>query len=163
MTMEMRQYAPYPTPLAEIVDGLHYRDGWHFSLVDNERDPASTHGSAAGGLTLRVLIRCVDSYSDKAIRCEGCGQRRADFHVYHFFIVPAATYNRAAWTRWLFDCIVKVETHEAMEFFVVGDPTKGSDRPFAPTHGPGCDPYVVHECMTDEMRRTTFRGEVATA
>lgn len=153
----MRQYAPFPDELADLVATATYRHGWRFFLDDIERDKAGRHSGAAGGLTLRILVSCINSYGKKQ-KCETCGQPVLDYNVWHYFPVPAATYNRAAWARWLFDCILKVETHEAGEFFKVG---KG--RPFAPTHGPGDDPYVVHEYATDDQKRTRFTGEVAPA
>lgn len=33
-------------------------------------------------------------------------------------------------------------------------------RPYAPSHGPGNDPYLVRELGTDIDRRTSFRGEL---
>jgi hypothetical protein len=35
-----------------------------------------------------------------------------------------------------------------------------ADRSFAPSHGPGNDPYLVREIGTDLDQRTSFRGEV---
>lgn len=54
----------------------------------------------------------------------------------HEFIVPVATYNKQAWTRWVFDCIVKMEMHEITEWFMVD-----GKRVYAPHHGNGWDPY----------------------
>lgn len=34
---QMRQVAPYPTVLAELVEQLEYRPGWRFDLVDIDR------------------------------------------------------------------------------------------------------------------------------
>lgn len=36
----------------------------------------------------------------------------------HEFVVPVATYNRDTWTRWVFDNIVAIETHETAEWFL---------------------------------------------
>jgi hypothetical protein len=69
--------------------------------------------------------------------------------------VPAATYNERSWRRWLLDRLLKVETHEACEFFQLD-----GERPYAPHHGPGWDPYMVIEHGSDEDARTSFRGEV---
>lgn len=143
-TQMMRQSAPFPSDLLELVDALRYRPGWLARLVDIERDPEDTHGAAAGGLTFIVTTNTINAYRpEQKVR------------VNHYFIVPAATYNRASWLRWLFDCMAKVELHECMEFFTIGE-----DKPFAPTHGPGDDPYVVHEYAGDVQRRTSFRGDV---
>jgi hypothetical protein len=75
--------------------------------------------------------------------------------VYFYFPVPAATYDESSWRRWLFERILDVERHEAMEHFQIGD-----KRPYAPIHAPGHDPYIVHEVTTNELRRTSFRGVV---
>lgn len=106
----MRQQAPYPVVLDQLVDRLRYRPGWRFALRDIERDPADTHGAAAGGLTFIVTTLGYDSYHPEM------GEQ---YRVNHHFVVPAATFNEASWLRWLFDCIVKVETHECMEFFAL--------------------------------------------
>jgi hypothetical protein len=76
--------------------------------------------------------------------------------VHHFFPVPPATFDRDTWTRWLFDRLGDVDRHERMEDFVIG-----GQRVLAPNHGPGRNPYVVHEYATVTDRRTTFRGELS--
>jgi hypothetical protein len=78
--------------------------------------------------------------------------------VRHLFPVPPAAYNRDSWQRWLFERLLEVERHEAMEFFQI-DGTK----PYAPNHGPGWDPYLITQLTTDIDRRTNFRGEVQPA
>lgn len=153
----MCQYAPYPDELADLVSRVRYRPGWRFTLAEMERDPASSHGGAAGGLTLTIFADVQDTYHPEIRR-----------PVNHFFIVPAATYDRQSWERWLLDCILKVESHEACEWFQIVDmesfPTQGGEvhegvrRPFAPNHGPGKDPYTIFSYSTDEARRTSFRG-----
>ncbi len=54
--------------------------------------------------------------------------------------------------------------HQAWEGRDAGQPdfhfTEVLDRPFAPTHGPGDDPYVIHEYGSDLQRRTAFTGRV---
>ena len=75
--------------------------------------------------------------------------------VYFYFPVPAATYDERSWRRWLFDRLLDVETHEAMEHFQIG-----AERPYSPSHGPGNDPYMIREYGADEDRRTSFRGVV---
>jgi len=112
-------------------------------LIDIERDHASTHGSAAGGLTLEVLARTDDAYH---------GGPRS---VIHYFPVPAATYDDRSWRRWILHCLIKIETHEACEFLQIDD-----ERPFAPNHGPGRDPYTIFDYATDDDRRTSFQGIV---
>ena len=100
----LRQYAPHPAELEDLVHHLRYRPGWTFTLTDLERDPPDTHGAAAGGLTLVVFADVHDTYQPE--------KRRP---VNHYFPVPAATYNRASWLRWLLDCLLLVEQHECCE------------------------------------------------
>ena len=76
--------------------------------------------------------------------------------------VPPAAFDTRSWQRWLFDQLLLVEQHEAMEFFAIHDSPGGEHavRPFAPSHGPGNSPYTVLEYATDLDRRTKFTGEV---
>jgi hypothetical protein len=55
-------------------------------------------------------------------------------------IVPAASYDKRAWTRWVLDQVLLVESHECCEFFKLG-----GNRPFSPNHGPGRNPYSILE------------------
>jgi hypothetical protein len=143
-----QQTAPYPIELAELVQKLSYRahEGWRVWLDEIDRDRDQLGAVISRGLTLIVRTKGFDSYNPDA---------GPTYRVNHYFIVPTATYNRDAWQRWLFDQLAKVELHECMEHFVVD-----RERPFAPLHGPGCDPYTVHQYATDEQRRTRFTGEV---
>lgn len=161
MTPEQNiQVAPYPHELADLVERCRYRahEGWQVNLIDDcprDKDPA---GNVIGhGLTLAVLTKGYNTYQP---------ENGPSYRVYHYFIVPSATYNRASWQRWLFDQLCQVELHEAMENFVIeGEPDEPGGpaplyRPLAPLHGPGESPYVVHEYATDVQRRTRFTGEV---
>lgn len=179
MPEDMRQYAPYPTVLAELVAHLRYRPGWIFDLKDIQRDDPDTHGSAAGGLTFIGVTGTVGYDSEAPDGHKRVYEGAMDaYHpgverpVHFYFPVPAATYNEASWKRWLFDRILEVERHEAMEHFHLhyeGDFVNRSGklvdhvdvRPFAPAHGPGDDPYVIHEYADDVKRRTSFRGVVS--
>lgn len=73
----------------------------------------------------------------------------------HYFPVPTATYNERTWRRWLFEMCRRVENHELGEWFRIGD-----DWPFAPLHGPGEDPYEVHEFRPIVDALTTQDGSV---
>lgn len=110
-----------PPGLAELVDRLTYKPGWKFTLIKRYDEDGS------GGLTLVILSVTPDSYDVKKTS-----------RVNHPFLVPPASYNERNWLAWIFDCIVKVETHEAGEFFKVD-----GVRPFAPHHGNNENPYVV--------------------
>lgn len=151
----MNQEAPYPEVLAELVGALRYKPGWAFHLSHIDRGQGST------GLTLDIITCTVNSYHHD----------QTDYRVHHYMPVPPAAYNKQSWRRWLLEQIILVERHEACEFFVLeyeGDFIKrdGSrsdryrERPYAPHHGPGNDPYIIFEVGTDEEARTTFRGEI---
>lgn len=143
----MRQYAPDPEDLIELVKHVSYRPGWNFQLRDTTRDWSHDESgreidAIAGGLTLIITVLTPDSYNHEN-----------QIRVAHYFAVPAATYAMTSWRRWLFEQVLLVERHEAMEFFEV-DGVKW----YAPNHGPGEDPYRITELTTDEARRTSFRG-----
>lgn len=143
MSVQMRQEAPHPVMLASLVEKLAYRPGWTFVLGDLDR------GQGSKGLTLVVTSVGYDSYHP---------DRGETYRVRHYFPVPPAAFNEQSWRRWLLDRLIEIETHEACEFFALD-----GERPYAPHHGPGNDPYVVFEVGTDEERRTSFRGDVKDA
>lgn len=159
-----RQYGPWPGELESLVAQVRYRDGWTFHLWDEERDPADTHGAAAGGLTLTITTKTANSYHQET--CETCRSTICDYRVRHLFPVPTTTWGRDAWLDWLMDRIEDVERHEAREFFrlertkIAEEPEAVIERPFAPNHGPGRDPYRRYSYASDVDRRTSFRGIV---
>jgi hypothetical protein len=143
----MTQYAPWPKALEEAVAEFEYMEGWRFSLADIPRDFEDAGGREipiAGGLTFIISVPCYDSYHPERYR-----------PVQHYHPVPAATFNRQSWERWMFDRLIDTLTHEAGEWSKFGD-----RRPFAALHGPGDNPYVVHEMATQLQRSTSYRGEV---
>jgi hypothetical protein len=151
----MSQTAPYPIELADLVERLRYRRdlGWLVWLDDDlQRDKPGRHTGEARGMTL-VVQRCGrDTYHPERV-----------IAVNHYFAVPAATYNRDSWTRWLFERLGDVDTHERMEDFAfarAGEEAEILARPYAPVHKPGWDPYLVTVVSTAEDRRTSFRGEL---
>jgi hypothetical protein len=77
--------------------------------------------------------------------------------VSHFFPVPTTTYNEKTWRRWIFEMCRRVENHELGEWFQID-----GIRPFAPLHGPGEDPYTVHEFRNETDAQTTQDGSIAT-
>lgn len=134
----MSQEAPWPVILEEMTAGLRYKAGWTFRLDDADR------GQGSKGLTLVITIEGPDSYhTGKTIR------------VAHYMLVPPASYDRRSWCWWLFQQILLVEQHEAMEFFSIG-----GERPYPPAHGPGNDPYLILHYGTDTDRRTSFTGQL---
>lgn len=134
----MRQIAPRPSELFDLVEKLQYRPGWTFTLRDIDR------GQGSEGLTLDIVTLGYNSYHHE----DG-----PNYGVHHYMPVPPAAYDRRSWQRWLFDQLLLVERHEACEFFTID-----GVHPYAPNHGPGNDPYIVFDHATDEEARTSFRG-----
>jgi hypothetical protein len=138
VTPKIGQYqeAPYPTELASLVDDLSYKPGWAFSLRHIDR------GQDSSGLTLVITPLVPDSkHPENTIR------------VSHYMIVPAASYDRRSWLRWLLDQVLLVESHEACEFFCID-----GRQPYPPNHGPGRNPYQILETGTVADAETSFRG-----
>ena len=133
-----KNYAPWPYTLEMLVQRLSYKKGWVFYLQNTDR------GQASVGLTLCIRISTPDSYNPDQVRS-----------VMHYFIVPAAAYNEQSWRRWLLSQVLLVEQHEACEFFQID-----GQRPYAPHHGPGNDPYIIFDHGTDEDVRTSYLGVV---
>ena len=119
--------------LATIVGQVKCKPGWLFDLVDED-----------GALRLVITVPGYDSATPSQLR---------KFTVRHFFPVPMATYNEKSWRRWIFEMCRRVENHELGEWFRVG-----VMRPFAPMHGPGEDPYTVHEIRPQADELTTQDG-----
>ena len=136
----MRQQAPYPEALQDLVNRLTYRPGWLFWLGAIDR------GQDSKGLTLIITTRGYDTYNP---------EHGETYRVHHYMPVPPAAFDERSWRRWLFDQCLLVERHEAMEFFAVD-----GERPYAPSHGPGNDPYLIREVGTEIDQRTSFRGEL---
>lgn len=133
-----------PVELRALVAALRYKPEWEFDLVDD-----LDRGQGSVGMTFRVLAVTQDGYHPERER-----------RVWHYMIVPAAAYDRREWARWLLDQLILIEQHEACEFFRFRFAGAGCDeRPYAPNHGPGRNPYVIHELGRDEDARTSFRGE----
>lgn len=135
--MTMRQVAPFPAELERLVRALKYRPEWIFSLRDLDR------GQGSAGLTLIIDVVTTNSYPP-----------HEKIHVRHFMPVPPAAFDTRSWRRWLLEQCLLVDRHEACEFFEID-----GDKPYAPSHGPGNDPYLIREVGTDEDRRTSYLGE----
>lgn len=104
--------------LRRLVDDVAGPKNWFFEIREEE-----------GALRLMITIDGYDNYQP---------DRR--FRVAHFHPVPITTYNEATWRRWIFEQCRRTMNHE------LGEQVRwGEHRPFAPTHGPGEDPYTVHE------------------
>src|SRR5678815_444443 len=134
-----KQEAEFPTTLSDLVSSLSYKKGWSFDLYPNY-----DRGQGSKGTTLIITVSTVNSYPP-----------HENMRVNHLMIVPPAAYDERSWRRWLLDQILLVEQHEACEFFVIN-----GEHPYAPSHGPGNDPYLIREIGTELDQKTSFRGEV---
>jgi hypothetical protein len=113
--------------LYEVLAGVTYKPGWELS-VDHVRRTGE-HLAGGEGLTLSIRFPCEDSTKPGEMT-----------KLNHLFVVPPAEYSRETWERWLLECLIQVEIHEAMEFFQVD-----GTAPFFPPHGyaNGASPYTI--------------------
>lgn len=119
--------------LSDLISRLQCKPGWRFQFVDED-----------GAKRLVIIVPGVDTYDpDQPLT------------VRHYFPVPITTYNERSWTRWLFEMCRRLENHELGEWFRIGEA-----RPFAPLHGPGEDPYTVHEYRSEADARVLQNGAV---
>lgn len=130
--------------LARLVSQVRCKPGWQFRL--HEFDNA---------LSLIITVPGQDSY-----------QPENPLRVSHFHPVPTATYNERTWLRWIFEQCRRVENHELGEWFRVAEGEKDGGRvefrrPFAPMHGPGEDPYLVHDYRDEKDAQTLQDGSRA--
>lgn len=81
------------------------------------------------------------------------------FTVTHCHPVPNATYNEKSWRRWILEQCIRTMNHELGEnlrFGVGGE----VERPYAPMHGPGEDPYTIHEVRSETDALRTQSGSL---
>lgn len=120
--------------LRKVVAEVRSKPGWQFRLIDDDEG-------------FRLVI--TDTL------CQNAYLPHDSFPLSHYFPVPTTTWNEKSWRGWVFQCCQGVENHELGEWVRWGD-----ERPFAPLHGPGENPYVVHEFRSDIERRTTQDGSI---
>lgn len=120
--------------LRKLVEEVSYKPGWELKIVEED-----------GALRLKMTDwQCVDAYNPGV-----------SFPLSHFHPVPIATYNEKTWKRWIYEQCRRTENHEIGEWLRWGD-----DRPFAPLHAPGEDPYTVHEFRDNVDAQTTQDGSM---
>lgn len=120
--------------LRKVVKGAKCKSGWSFRLHNED-----------GALRLVIQIASEDNYHPG----------RA-WTVDHYHPVPIATYNEKTWRRWVFEKCLATMNHELGEALRFGP---DEVRPFVPMHGPGEDPYTIHEWRSEEDARTTQSGD----
>lgn len=134
----MFQRAKFPRELLDLIKKVEYRPHWKVFLFDDY-----DRGQGSKGLTVVVQTYCQDTYNPERM-----------IRVNHLFPVPPAAFNERSWRRWLFERILEVERHEAAEFFRID-----GQRPYAPNHGEGHDPYTIFEEGTLQEKRTNYLNE----
>lgn len=95
--------------VSRAVGLIRYKEGWSFDAVH-------APGLTTNPVTLQIKVRTTDSLT------------RAPTQVLHNFPAPPFR-DEAEFVRWIFEQVLLVERHEAMEFFRVGDAA-----PFFPDH-----------------------------
>lgn len=122
--------------LATIVAETQCKAGWSFRLKDED-----------GAKRLVITIAGVDNYDHSR-----------QLTISHYHPVPAGvTYNEKSWRRWIFEQCRRTMNHELGESLRFGPEEL---RPFAPMHGPGEDPYMVHEIRSETDALTTQDGSL---
>lgn len=134
------QYAPYPEALRLLVANCKLDPDWQIHLDHIDR------GQGSEGLTLIITTLAYDTYHP---------ERGRTYRVNHYFPVPPAAYDVRSWRRWLFEQYQLVLRHEGAEMFQID-----GERPYAPSHGPGNDPYMVREVGTELDTKTQYTGAV---
>lgn len=121
--------------LQQIVNETKCFPNWSFRLIDDE-----------GAKRLLIQLRTFHNYD-----------HTKPFTVNHIHPVPIATYNAKSWRRWIFEQCIRTMHHEIGESLRFGNEEL---RPFAPMHGPGEDPYTVHEWRPESDALTTQDGSL---
>lgn len=119
--------------LGQIVSETKCKPGWSFALAIEGH-----------GCVLHITIDGVNNYDHSQ-----------PFVVTHCHPVPNASYNEKTWKRWILEQCLRTENHELGENLRFGP---NEERPFAPMHGPGEDPYTIHEIRSEKDALTTQRG-----
>lgn len=123
--------------LSRVVGQTRCKPGWYFDLKSED-----------GALRLVITIVGVNNYD-----------HTQKYTVSHWHPVPITTYNEKSWRRWIFDQCIRTMNHEIGESLrFIEDGTEV--RPFAPMHGPGEDPYTVHEWRPESDALTIQDGSL---
>lgn len=121
--------------LCKVVREARCKPGWSFRMHDED-----------GALRLVITLSGVDNYDHSR-----------PYTVAHYHPVPITTYNEKSWRRWVFEQCIRTMNHEIGESLRFGP---DEVRPFAPMHGPGEDPYTVHEIRSETDALTIQDGSL---
>lgn len=124
--------------LERIVNETNCKPGWTFRLIYEGGAP-------------RLVIKIYDTHNYTG----------EPYRIAHYHPVPICSYNTKSWRRWIFEQCIRTMNHEigeSLRFGLEGDANQV--RPFAPMHGPGEDPYTVHEWRTEKEALTVQDGSI---
>ena len=121
--------------LQKLVDEVRCKPGWSFKLIDED-----------GAKRLVIQIIGTDNYDPDR-----------HYTIHHYHPVPITTYNEKSWRRWIFEQCLRTMNHEIGESLRFGIEEL---RPFVPMHGPGEDPYTVHEWRPESDALTIQDGSL---
>jgi hypothetical protein len=121
--------------LQKLVDEAKCKPGWTFFLKDED-----------GAKRLVIKIVGYDNYDHSR-----------PLIINHYHPVPITTYNEKSWRRWIFEQCLRTMNHEIGESLRFGPEEY---RPFVPMHGPGEDPYTVHEWRSETDALTIQDGSL---
>ncbi len=114
-----------------IINNLTYKENWSFSI-----------GSyASWQKILKIQLNVRDS--NPPIRKGMTTQVLVD----HQFPIPPYFMTHEEAERWILDCTILVEQHEACEFFRIGE-----RAPFYPNHDIGGHPYRITRRVNAEEK-----------
>jgi hypothetical protein len=119
--------------LRKLIEEMDGPPGWTFDFVSKQGAPF-----------FYIYVPAQNNYDPS--------QERTTRHEHP---VPWADFKSKTWRKWLFDRCRASMDHEMGEMVRWGDL-----RPFAPTHGPGEDPYTVREYRDPIDALTTQDGSV---
>lgn len=119
--------------LEKIVNETKCKPGWSFSLRDE-----------GGAKRLVITLETNHNYDDESL-----------YKINHYHAVPITTFNEKSWRRWIFEACIRTMHHELGESLRFGP---DEIRPFVPMHGPGEDPYTIHEWRTEKEALTIQDG-----
>jgi hypothetical protein len=172
----MRQEAPDPEPLIGLVKNYRPKPGQRVFLTSPDYD----RGQGSKGLTLIITITGPDSYHpDRTISVNHLfpvPPAAYDYRSWRRWLfdrlgdvdthercewfqvqVPAGPEHRAAYDN---DTVVPCTCERGTDHHGDSPPQVRVERPYAPSHGFGQDPYLVREIGTEEDRRMSFRNEL---
>lgn len=134
--------------LSDAVQSLRYRPGWTFTLVTADADIASLGLATAesqSGTCIYWPLPDVEVVLFISLKTLDANHPENELTILHQFDVPSK--GKWVWERWLFDRIMDVELHEAMEFYEVN-----GVRPYYPDHTKPAE-YRQQNLYTIERRR----------